>query len=1025
MNIAEYSVTRRVTTWLLVILFLAGGISAYQDISRLEDPEFTIKDAKVYTAYPGASPLEVEKEVTYHLENAVQQMAQLKRVESISSEGFSEITVKVKDQYRKESLPQVWDELRRKIGDARAQLPPGASAPLVVDDFGDVYGLYYALTGEGYSPRELKDFADLLEEQLLLVPGVAKISIAGAQQEVIYLEYSRDSLAKSGISSLELQQSLQSQNLVTDSGAVRVGSEYIRINPTGHFQSVQEIGDLLITGSNQSLTRLKDIATVHRAYDETPDSYNYFNGQPALTIGISMLSGVNVVAVGERIDQRLSELTSVTPAGMQLHDIYNQPKIVEKSVNGFVINVAQALIIVIVVLLFFMGLRTGLIIGAVLLITVAATLWVMNADGIALQRISLGALIIALGMLVDNAIVVAEGMMVRIKAGEDGTKVAREVVAKTMWPLLGGTIVGIVAFAAIGLSDDGTGEFANSLFWVILISLLLSWFTAVTMTPLFCVIFIKPDKADNKQSDPYAGTVFRGYRGMLQTSINHRWLTIGLVIGLFAIAVVGFGYVKQSFFPNSSTPMFYFDMWEIEGTDIRKTRDDMLKIDKYLHSLEGVVSSTTVVAKGALRYTLVYSPPSPSTSFGQIIIVTETLEDIPRIEKKLEEYVALNFPDTEPLFKALRIGPGRDSKIEARFLGPDARVLRQLSEQAQTIMFDDPNTKDIRDDWRQPVKVIRPIFNEQAARPLGITRDDLSRALSVAFEGRQIGLYRDGIRLLPIIVWPPEAERQDVNSIRDIPVRSPVLDVTVPVGQVVSGFKTVWEDAKIYKRDRQRTITASCNPREGLASPVFERLREKIEAMPLPPGYKLEWGGEYEDSRDANAAIAKSLPMGFLTMIIIVIILFGKVRQPLIIWLTVPLAIIGITAGLLLTNTAFGFMGLLGALSLTGLLIKNAIVLIDEIDQQIDAGKVAYDAIIDASVSRMRPVMMAASTTILGMIPLLSDVFFLDMGMIPLLSDVFFLDMAVTIMFGLGFASLLTLVVVPVLYATFFKINRS
>jgi len=397
-------------------------------------------------------------------------MAQLKRVESISSEGFSEITVKIKDQYRKESLPQVWDELRRKIGDARAQLPPGASEPLVVDDFGDVYGLFYALTGEGYSYRELKDFADLLEEQLLLVPGVAKISIAGAQKEVIYLEYSRESMAKSGVSSLELQRSLESQNLVTDSGAVKVGSEYIRINPTGHFQSVQEIGELLITGSNQSLTRLKYIATVHRAYDEVPDSYNYFNGQPALTFGISMLSGVNVVAVGQLIDQRLNELTSVTPAGMQLHDIYNQPKIVEKSVNGFVVNVGQALVIVIVVLLFFMGLRTGLIIGAVLMLTVAATLWVMNVDGIALQRISLGALIIALGMLVDNAIVVAEGMMVRIKAGEDGVKVAREVVAKTMWPLLGGTIVGIVAFAAIGLSDDGTGEFANSLFWVILIS---------------------------------------------------------------------------------------------------------------------------------------------------------------------------------------------------------------------------------------------------------------------------------------------------------------------------------------------------------------------------------------------------------------------------------------------------------------------------------------------------------------------------------------------------------------------------
>ncbi|TNF97865.1 MAG: efflux RND transporter permease subunit, partial [Gammaproteobacteria bacterium] len=352
---------------------------------------------------------------------------------------------------------------------------------------------------------------------------------------------------------------------------------------------------------------------------------------------------------------------------------------------------------------------------------------------------------------------------------------------------------------------------------------------------------------------------------------------------------------------------------------------------------------------------------------------------------------------------------GRDAKIEVRFLGPDAVVLRQLSEQAQAIMFDDPNTREMRDDWRQPVKVIRPVFNEQAARQLGITRDHLSTSLAAAFEGEPIGLYRDGIRLLPIIVWPPAAEREDVNSIRDIPIRSPITKTSVPVGQIVSGFDTVWEDAKIYKRDRQRTITASCNPIEGLATPVFERLRPQIEAIPLPPGYKLEWGGEYEDASDANAAIAKSLPMGFLTMIIIVIILFGKVRQPLIIWLTVPLAIIGITVGLLLLDVAFGFMGLLGALSLVGLLIKNAIVLIEEIDMQIEEGKHPYPAILDASVSRMRPVLMAASTTILGMI--------------PLLTDVFFLDMAVTIMFGLGFASLLTLIVVPVLYALFFKVR--
>jgi len=1009
MNIAEYSVTKKVTTWLFIILMLAGGATALQQISRLEDPEFTIKEAKVYTLYPGATPQEVEREVTYHIENAVQQLQQLKRVESISQNGFSEVTVIIKDKYKKPNFPNIWDELRRKITDAQSLLPPGAKTSVVFDDFGDVFGLFYALTGDNYSYRELKDYADVLKEQLLLVPGVRKITIDGDQKEVVYLDVSRASLTKLGISNQEFRNVLKSQNLVSDSGNVRVGDEYIRINPTGQLMSVQEIGELLISGKNNTLVRIKDIATVHRAYEDVPTKYDFYNGKQALTIGISMLPGQNVVAVGERLDHRLAELQSVTPVGMQLDAIYDQPNIVDVSVRGFILNVALALVIVIVVLLLFMGLRTGLIIGAILLITVAGTVWFMNFYGIDLQRISLGALIIALGMLVDNAIVVAEGMLVRIKRGEDGTKAAREVVGSTMWALLGGTVVGIVAFAAIGLSQDSTGEFANSLFWVIFISLLLSWFTAVTMTPLLCVQFLKADKPGNEQVDPYSGFLFVKYRHFLSIAIHHRWLTVIVVLSLFASALFGFSYVKRSFFPDSNTPMFFFDMWNVEGDDIRKTRDDILNIDAYLHTLDGVASTAAFVGSGATRFTLVYTPESPSSAYGQIIISTKTLEDIPRIGELLLAYTAKNFPNAEPKIKTLRIGPGRDAKIEARLSGPNPVVLRKLSQQVQQIMADDGGAINIRDDWRQPVKVIRPVYNEKAARQLGVTREEVSHAMLTAFDGQQVGLFKDGIRLLPIIIRPPLTERADVSTIRDIPVYSPILQTSIPVGQVVSAFKTEWADAKIRKRNRIYTITPSCDPAQGLATVLLSRIKPQIEAMTLPPGYKLEWGGEFEDSRDANNAINSSLPAGFLTMIVIVILLFGKIRQPLIIWLTVPLAIIGITAGLLSMNVAFGFMGLLGALSLVGLLIKNAIVLIEEIDMNIAAGKESYNAILDSAVSRMRPVMMAASTTILGMA--------------PLLSDVFFLDMAVVIMFGLGFASVLTLIVVPVLYAIFFNIK--
>lgn len=1009
MNIAEYSVTKKVTTWLMIILFTAGGITALQEISRLEDPEFTIKEAKVLTTYPGATPLEVEREITYHIENAVQQLQQLKRVESISQDGTSEVSVIIKDKYKKPDFPNIWDELRRKIADVQSDLPPGANASVVLDDFGDVFGLFYALTGDGYSYRELKDYADILKEQLLLVPGVRKITIDGEQREVVYLEISRTSMAKFNISNEAFSQVLKSQNLVSNSGNVRVGDDYIRINPTGQLKSVQEIGELLISGNNVTLVRIKDIASVRRAYEEIPAKYIFFNGKPALNIGISILSGENVVAVGQLLDRRLAELQTVTPVGMQLDAIYDQPGIVDVSVRGFIINVAAALVIVIVVLLFFMGLRTGLIIGAVLMVTVSATVWFMNFMGIDLQRISLGALIIALGMLVDNAIVVADGMLIRIKRGEDGIRAASEVVSATMWPLLGGTIVGIVAFAAIGLSQDATGEFTNSLFWVILISLLLSWLTAVTMTPLLCVQFLKADTDANAGADPYAGFIFRKYRSFLSSAIRARWVTVIIVLALFMSSIFGFGYVKQSFFPDSNTPMFFFDLWNVEGTDIRRTRDDLLKIDEYLRRQDGVVSTAGFVGGGATRFTLVYSPESPSTAYGQLIVTTKTLADVQRLQKQVLDYTAINFPDAEPKTKPLRIGPGRDAKIEARISGPDPVVLRQLSEKVQQIMVDDGAAINIKDDWRQPVKVIRPIYNEKAARQLGITREDVSLAILTAFDGQNIGLFKDGIRLLPIIMLPPYLERQDVGTIRDIPVYSPMLQDMIPIGQVVSDFRLEWADAKIKKRDRIYTITPSCDPAQGLATDLFERIKPQIDGLDLPPGYALAWGGEYEDSRNANAAIGASLPAGFLTMIVVVILLFGKVRQPLIIWLTVPLALIGITAGLLLTNVAFGFMGLLGALSLVGLLIKNAIVLIDEIDQQIDTGKESYRAILDSSVSRLRPVMMAASTTILGMA--------------PLLSDVFFLDMAVVIMFGLGFASALTLIFVPVLYAIFFNIK--
>ncbi|MFQ5972695.1 MAG: efflux RND transporter permease subunit [Alphaproteobacteria bacterium] len=1012
MNIGEFSVNNKVISWLIVILLVGGGVTGFMKMGKLEDPNFTIKSAKIITMYPGATAEQVQDEVTFHIEEALQRMPQLKRIKmSISRPGVSDIEIEFKDSFSSKDFPDIYDELRRKIADMRHKLPPRAEDPVVVDEFADVFGVYVALTGYGYTYRDLKDAADILRKQLVLVPGVRKIVVGGEQQEVVYVEISRARLGSLGIPVEHIQEVLASQNLVATAGNVRVGDEYIRITPTGEFESVEEIGDLLISSDERRLIYLSDIATIERAYRDVPGKMVFVNGQPALSIGVSMLPGENVVDVGDALGKRLAELEEVVPVGMDLQVIYNQPAEVSKSIDGFLINVGEALAIVLIVLLVFMGLRSGLIIALVLLITVAGTLWIMELFGIELQRVSLGALVIALGMLVDNGIVVAEGMLVRMRGGMRAGPAARQVVGSTIWPLLGGTAIGILAFSSIGLSPDSTGEFARSLFFVILISLSLSWITAISTTPLLCALLLKPGSStDEEQKDPYSGGLFRGYRRFLGLALRFRLITVLAVIGVFTVAVFGAANVKQSFFPNANTPIFFVDVWEIEGTDIRKTRDDTLQIAEFLRRQPGVVQTTSLIGGGDARFSLVYEPKEDSAAYAQIIVQTEKRDQIPEAWDAVEAYMREEMPQLDPLIKGLRIGPGRDSKIEARFHGTDPVVLRSLADQAMDIFRRDPEAKEVRTDWRQPQKVIRPIFNERVGRQLGVTREDLAGALEYAFEGAQVGLYRDGIRLLPILVRPPEGERTDITNIRDVQVWSPVLQAAVPIQQVVTGFETVWGETVIRGRNRLPTIIASANSIGEISTALFNRVRPQVEAIELPPGYSLTWGGEFEDATDAQAGIFGALPVAFLLMIITTILLFGKIRQPLIIWLTVPLALIGIVAAMLLFDGKFDFMSLLGALSLIGLLIKNAIVLIDETDQQIGSGKERLTAILDSGVSRLRPVTMAAFTTVLGMI--------------PLLQDVFFINMAITIMGGLTFATVLTLVIVPVLYAIFYRVRR-
>ncbi len=1048
MNIAEWSIRHSVITWVMTAVVAVAGIVAFQGLPRLEDPEFTIKEAMIYTPYPGASAEEVAEEVSNVIEKAVQELGPLDYVESRSSRDLSIVHVYIKRTTDAAQLPQIWDELRRKVNDNQHKLPPGAGPSLVNDDFGDTYGVYLALTSDGYSYRELYEVAKFLQRELLKVQDVKRIILYGQQPEAVYVEMRRDKMAQLGISPRQIYSALSAKNLVSPAGNLTIGGERIPLSPTGEFTSEKEFGDLLIRGQGEGSNRLvylRDVADIIRDYQDPPKNILRYNGQPAIGIGISTVSGGNVVVMGEALQKRFQELKHQLPIGIEGNIIALQSEAVTKAINGFLINLAEAIAIVVVVLLAFMGLRSGLIIGAILFVTVSGTFIFMNMYGITLERISLGALVIALGMLVDNAIVVTDGMRMRMERGMDALRSAKEVVGQTALPLLGATVVAILAFAAIGTSQHNTGEYTRSLFLVILISLLLSWVTAVTSTPLFGKTFLKTGKGGTKNNDrdPYAGGFYRIYKSILRACINHRWITAGVALSLFVVALVGFGSVKQSFFPDSTRPQFYVDFWFAEGTDIESTRKQMEKVEQFMQQRPEITAVTTQIGGGSPRFLLTYSPELPNPNFARIIADVKDYNIIPALSKTLQVQLEELMPQAIVNVRMFVNGPSTGGKIQLRIQGPDPVTLRRLAKQAEKVMTADTAAKTPRNEWGNPILVLKPEMAETQARRAGLDRPELAAALQAAVEGRKVGIYRERDELLPIITRSPASERVDLDNLGAIQVWSPAAQQMIPVDQVVDEFRVVFENPAIWRRDREHMLKIHLDPRQGLPSELFNRVKPAVEQalkvdvlqylgrevpaeaytattipllehdiLPLAdrPGYFMAWGGEAEDSRGAKDALNKTIPVFFGVMVLIVLALFNSIRKTLIIWLTVPLSIVGVTLGLLLLNQPFGFMALLGLMSLSGMLIKNAIVLIDEIDVQQAAGKAPFLSIIDAGTSRLIPVSMAAGTTILGML--------------PLVTDAFFVSMAVTIMFGLGFATFLTLLVVPTLYAIFFGVRE-
>ncbi|MCM2679530.1 efflux RND transporter permease subunit [Echinimonas agarilytica] len=1009
MDIARYSINTPVNTWLLILICLIGGMVGLSNIGRLEDPAFTIKQAKVLTNYPGANAEQVEQEITEPVEIAIQQMPQLRRVTSKSKPGQSEITVEIKTNFDADELPQIWDELRKRLSDMAPSLPNGAQSPQVIDDFGEVFGLYYALTAPDFTPYQLREFSRIIRRDLLMVPGVAKVEVNGVIQEQIVAEMDPNHIAGLGLSFPDVAALLQYNLRPFNSGRMIVDGSKIRIPIESASNHLQEIGNLMLAvpGSNATI-RIQDFAKLSIEPTEVQPNLVRYQGHSAVTLAVAANNDVNIVEVGTAVQHKVNELLTRLPAGITLDAIYDQAKVVDESVDGFIYNLELSVIVVTLTLCLFMGWRSGIVVGSVLLLTVMGTILIMWLFSLQLQRISLGAMVIAMGMLVDNAIVVAEGMMLRMQQGKSAREAATFIVKRTQWPLLGATVIGIAAFSGIGLSDDQTGEFLFSLFAVVLISLMLSWILAVTATPLFGSYFYQQSSTP---SDDTENSVFhRTYLKALRGALHFRWLTIFVLIVITVVAYANFGNVKKGFFPPSNTPIFYIHYWGPQNRDIRTTEDYMKDVEALIMSSEKVKNVSTFIGRGADRFTLTYAPESPNESYGLFLVRMHQESDINAYAKALEPQLNSIDPGADFFIKRIIFGPGTSAKIEARFSGPDDEILRNAADQAMAIMNSESSIQDIRHNWREKAITLVPQYDEYNASVAGVTRADFADAIQYATSGLQLGTLRDGDYDYQIVAKVPNANNATIDTLRDTQVWSAQQRRYIPMSQVMSTIDLNSEDVLIQRRNRIRTISVFAEPSGSYTAAAAQaKVQNAIEAIELPNGYHLEWGGEYESSRDAQKALGGGLPLSFLVMFLVTVLLFGKVRQPLIIWLIVPMAVVGVVSGLLLTDMPFGFMSLLGFLSLFGMMIKNAIVLIEEIDLQIEEGKAKHVAIVEASLSRLRPVSLAAITTILGMA--------------PLLSDAFFADMSVTIMGGLTFATILTLIAVPVLYSIFFKVS--
>lgn len=1010
MNLAKYSLDNTKVIYFFLAVLLIGGVFSFGKLGKKEDAPFVIKSAVIMTRYPGAEPAEVERLITEPISREIQSMSGVYKIKSESMYGISKITFELLPSLPASSIPQKWDELRRKVLNIQPQLPSGSSVPTVSDDFGDVFGIYYGLTADdGFSYEEMRNWAERIKTQVVTADGVMKVALFGTQTEVVNISISVNKLAGMGIDPKQLAGLLQSQNQIINTGEITAGEQQLRVVANGMYTTVDDIRNQVIT-TRAGQVKLGDIAVIEKGYMDPPSTIMRVNGKRAIGIGVSTDLQRDVVLTGEMVDKKLAELLPLMPVGLNLESLYLENVIAKEANNGFIINLIESILIVIVIIMLVMGMRAGVLIGTSLVFSIGGTLLIMSFMGVGLNRTSLAGFIIAMGMLVDNAIVVTDNAQIAIARGVDRRKALIDGATGPQWGLLGATFIAICSFLPLYLAPSSVAEIVKPLFVVLAISLGLSWVLALTQTTVFGNFILK-SKAKNAGKDPYDKPFYHKFEKILSVLIRRKIVTLGSMIVLFVVSLVVMGMMPQNFFPSLDKPYFRADVFYPDGYGVNDVAREMKKVEAHLLKLPEVKKVSITFGSTPLRYYLASTSVGPKPNFANVLVELNDSKYTKEYEEKFDVYMKANFPNAITRTSLFKLSPAVDAAIEIGFIGPNVDTLVALTNQALEIMHRNPDLINIRNSWGNKIPIWKPIYSPERAQPLGVSRQGMAQSIQIGTNGMTLGEFRQGDQVLPILLKGNSvADSFRINDLRTLPVFGNGPETT-SLEQVVSEFDFRYRFSNVKDYNRQLVMMAQCDPRRGVnAIAAFNQIWSQVQKeIKIPEGYTLKYFGEQESQVESNEALAKNLPLTFFLMFTTLLLLFKTYRKPTVILLMLPLIFIGIVLGLLLLGKSFDFFAILGLLGLIGMNIKNAIVLVDQIDIENQSGLDPRKAVIKATISRIVPVAMASGTTILGMLPLLFDAMF---G-----------GMAATIMGGLLVASALTLFVLPVAYCAIHRIK--